>query len=361
MDLSPEISSLWEELQVAIQGVLRTGKFIMGPNVKAFEEEVARYLGVKHAIGLNSGTDALVIALRALGVGPGDEVITTPFTFFATAEAISHVGANPVFVDVDPVTFNIEPARIEPAITPRTKAIVPVHLFGHPCDMDPILEVARRYGLKVIEDVAQAFGAEYKGKKTGTLGDAGAFSFFPSKNLGAYGDGGLLATNDDNVAEMTRMLRAHGSKEKYYNQMVGYNSRLDELQAAILRVKLKYVDEWNDARRRVADTYTRLLDGVPDIITPACSGNVRSVYHQYTVRVQRGRRNSVQEYLAQAGVQTMVYYPRPVHLLPACGMWKASLPVAEQLATEVLSIPIWPQLSLEDQEWIVSQIREAVK
>jgi dTDP-4-amino-4,6-dideoxygalactose transaminase len=244
-DPLPEVEALWEELQAAALRVLRSGRYILGPEVEAFEEEVAAYLGVKHAIGANSGTDALVIALRALGVGPGDEVITTPFTFFATAEAISLVGATPVFVDIDPRTFNINPDLIPSAITPRTKAILPVHLYGLPAEMDPILEIARSHGLKVLEDCAQAFGATYKGKKVGTLGDAGAFSFFPTKNLGGFGDGGLIATNSDEVAERARMLRAHGSRRKYYNEAIGYNSRLDALQAALLRVKLPRVDAWN--------------------------------------------------------------------------------------------------------------------
>ena len=232
-DPRPEIEALWDEIQAAIHRVLKSGRFILGPEVKAFEQEVAEYLGVKHAIGVNSGTDALVIALRALGVGPGDEVITTPFTFFATAEAISLVGATPVFVDIDPKTFNINPELIPEAITSRTKAILPVHLYGQAADMDPILDIAERHGLRVLEDTAQAFGAKYKGQKLGTLGDAGAFSFFPTKNLGGIGDGGLIATNNDNVAELARMLRAHGAKKKYFHEMIGYNSRLDELQANI--------------------------------------------------------------------------------------------------------------------------------
>ncbi len=357
LDLSDEISALWDELQVAIQNVLRSGQFIMGPNVTAFEAEVESYLGVKHAVAMNSGTDALYIALRALGVSAGDEVITTPFTFFATAEAISHVGATPVFVDIDPVTYNIDPALIESAITPHTKAIIPVHLFGHPADMDPILEVAARHGLKVIEDVAQAFGAEYKGRKAGTLGHAGTFSFFPTKNLGAYGDGGLLATDDDEVAELARKLRAHGSLHKYQNELVGYNSRLDELQAAILRVKLPHVDEWNLGRRRVAETYRHLLRDLPGIVLPTEQPGVRHVYHQFTLRVLGGRRAELKDRLEKAGIGTMVYYPIPVHRLPVYGQAANSFPVAEVASAQVLSLPIWAQLGEHLQCEVVERLR----
>ncbi|MCA1791858.1 MAG: DegT/DnrJ/EryC1/StrS family aminotransferase, partial [Thioalkalivibrio sp.] len=255
LNLTPEIEELWDELNDAFQRVLRSGQFILGPEVEAFETEVADYLGVKHAIGVNSGTDALVIGLRALGIGPGDEVITTPFTFFATGESIANVGATPVFVDIDENSFNIDPSLIEDAITPRTKAILPVHLFGRPCDMDAVMGIAERHGLEVVEDAAQSFGARLGGQQSGTFGRVGAFSFFPSKNLGAFGDAGLLATDDDEVAESARMLRAHGSRTKYHNETLGYNSRLDSLQAAFLRVKLPRVDAWNERRRDVAATY----------------------------------------------------------------------------------------------------------
>ncbi|MGB9859043.1 MAG: DegT/DnrJ/EryC1/StrS family aminotransferase [Moorellaceae bacterium] len=343
LDLTPEIEALWEELLNAIQGVLKSGQFILGPNVKAFEQEVAQYLGVKHAIGVNSGTDALVIALRALGIGPGDEVITTPFTFFATAEAISQVGATPIFVDIDPKTFNINPELIEPAITPRTKAILPVHLYGQAADMDPIMELAEKYNLKVIEDTAQAFGGEYKGRKLGTIGYAGCFSFFPSKNLGAFGDGGLIVTNDDEIAEVARMLRVHGAKKKkYYNEMIGYNSRLDEIQAAILRVKLPHIDEWNEARRQAAKRYNELLKDVPGIVTPYEAPYAKHVYHQYTIRVTVGKRDKVKQFLADQGIGTMVYYPVPVHKLPVYAQNVVTLPEAEKAAVAVLSLPLWP-------------------
>lgn len=352
-DPLPEVEALWPELEEAFRRVMRSGQYILGPEVEAFEQEVAAYLGVKYAIGVNSGTDALVIALRALGVGPGDEVITTPFTFFATAEAISAVGATPVFVDIDPKTFNINPDLIAPAITPRTKAILPVHLYGLPADMDPILEIARSHGLKVLEDCAQAFGATYKGRKVGTLGDAGAFSFFPTKNLGGYGDGGLIATNSDEVAEMARMLRAHGSRRKYHNEMIGYNSRLDALQAAFLRVKLKHVDTFNARRREVAARYNDLLQGVPGLVLPPLTEG--HVFHQYTVRIPAGR-DRVAEELASKGIGTMVYYPVPLHRLPVYGYPEGTFPEAEQAAQEVLSLPMWAGLDPESQ----GRVREAL-
>ncbi|HEY8342265.1 MAG TPA: DegT/DnrJ/EryC1/StrS family aminotransferase [Calditerricola sp.] len=361
LDLRPEIERLWEDLLAAFQNVLRSGQFIMGPNVAEFEKEVAAYLGVKHAVAVNSGTDALVIALRAAGIGPGDEVITTPFTFFATAEAISQVGARPVFVDIDPETYNLDPAQIEQALTPRTKAILPVHLYGHPAEMEPILAIARRHGLRVIEDVAQAFGATYNGKKVGTLGDAGCFSFFPSKNLGAYGDGGLIATDSDELAEMARMLRVHGARRKYENELVGYNSRLDELQAAILRVKLPHIDEWNAGRRRVAKRYSEALRDLPGVTVPSERPGAFHVYHQYTIRISQNRRDAVQQRLREQGIATMVYYPIPVHRLPVYRLPEGTCPHAEQAAAEVLSLPIWPQMPEAVQDRVIEALREAVR
>jgi dTDP-4-amino-4,6-dideoxygalactose transaminase len=356
LDLSYEIESLWEELNAAFQRVLRSGQFILGPEVEAFEREVAEYLGVKHAIGLNSGTDALFIGLRALGISPGDEVITTPFTFFATAEAISLVGATPVFIDIDPRTFNLNPELIEEKITPRTKAILPVHLYGCPSEMAPILALAKQHDLKILEDCAQAFGATYQGKKVGTLGHAGAFSFFPSKNLGAYGDGGLLATNDDQIAETARMLRAHGSKRKYFNEAIGYNSRLDALQAAILRVKLPYVDAWNQARREAAQQYNQLLAETVGLLLPEASEG--HVFHQYTVRILEGRRDELQRKLDAVGIGTMVYYPVPIHQLPVYRYPAHSIPEAERAATEVLSLPIWPQMTFELQARVAQEVSQ---
>lgn len=360
LDLSTEIESLWEEINAAIHEVLRSGQFIMGPAVRAFEQEVAAYLGVKHALGVNSGTDALVIALRALGVGPGDEVITTPFTFFATAEAVSQVGATPVFVDIDSRTFNIDPGLIEEKVTTRTKAILPVHLYGQAADMDSILKVAREHGLLVLEDVAQAFGGEYKGKKTGTLGHAAAFSFFPSKSLGAYGDGGLIATNDDSMAEQARMLRVHGARKKYFNEVLGYNSRLDSLQAAILRVKLPHADVWSEARGAAARVYDELLEGMTDLVLPQKTSGTKHIYHQYTIRIREGRRDEIKARLSEAGIGTMVYYPVPVHRLPIYADLGYQLPIAEAAATEVLSLPIWPQITRAVQERVATTLCQAL-
>jgi len=349
-DPKPEIAVMRSEIDAAIKRVVDSGRFILGPEVEAFEQEVTEYLGVKHAIGLNSGTDALVIGLRALGVGPGDEVITTPFTFFATAEAISLVGAKPVFVDIDPRTFNIDPALIPAAITERTRAIVPVHLYGQAADMDPILAVAKEHGLKVLEDTAQAFGGEYRGRKLGAIGDAGAFSFFPTKNLGGFGDGGLLATDDDGVAEMARMLRAHGAKKKYQNELLGYNSRLDALQAAVLRVKLRHIDAFNEARRNLARTYTARLAELEGVTPPYEDPYGMHVYHQYTVRIADGRRDAVAAGLAERGVGTMIYYPTPVHRLPVYDRPEGCCPLAEAAADEVLSLPMGPRLELTTVE-----------
>jgi dTDP-4-amino-4,6-dideoxygalactose transaminase len=362
LDLGPQVQALLPELLEAVKKVLLATHYIMGPSVTTFEEEIARFLGVKHAVGLNSGTDALFIALRALGIGPGDEVITTPFTFFATAEAISHVGATPVFVDVDPVTMNLDTNLVELAITPRTRAIIPVHLFGQACDMAALMGIANRHRLHVVEDCAQSFGArfmvgapgagdglgykgmlrELSGLRTGAIGHVGCFSFFPSKNLGAVGDGGMLVTDDDEVATAARMLRAHGSKAKYYNETLGYNSRLDELQAAILRVKLPHLETWNQGRRRVAESYARLLGGHPGIVVPkVVQGHV---FHQYTIQVPR--RNHVQAHLGEAGIDTMIYYPVPCHRLKIYQQSHAhvSCPRAEALAQTVLSLPIWPEM-----------------
>lgn len=358
LDLQPEIELLWDELMPAIQDVLRSGHFIMGPNVKEFEKEVAAYLEVKHAIAVNSGTDALVIGLRAAGIGHGDEVITTPFTFFATAEAISQVGATPIFVDIEEHTYNIDPACIEKAITPRTKAILPVHLYGQSADMSAILDIAHKHGLKVVEDVAQAFGADYEGKKTGTIADVGCFSFFPSKNLGAYGDGGLIATNDDQIAEQARMLRMHGAKKKYHNEILGYNSRLDELQAAILRVKLPHIDKWNEGRREVARRYNEALSQTKGLIVPMASAYGKHVYHQYTVRVLDGKREWLQQKLQEEGIQTMIYYPIPVHQLPLYKEQVVYLPVSERLSQEVISLPIWPQMDEETQNRVIRTIQQ---
>lgn len=361
LDLRAEVDLLWEDLNRAVQDVLRSGRFVLGENVRAFEKEVASYLGIKHAVGVNSGTDALLIALRAAGIGPGDEVITTPFTFYATAEVITLAGATPVFVDIDPDSFNINPASAAKAVTPRTKALLPVHLYGQAAEMDAFSALAAEHGLKVIEDVAQAFGGDYKGKRLGAVGDAGCFSFYPTKNLGAYGDAGLITTDNDETAETARILRVHGARKNYYNEYIGYNSRLDELQAAVLRVKLPHVEEWNKKRRRLAARYTELLAGVPEVITPEEKPFCRHVYHQYTLRITGGKRDLVRQRLAEAGIGSMVYYPVPIHCLPAYKESSPSLPVAERLAGEVLSLPVWPGLPENGPEQVAEVIKAAVR
>jgi dTDP-4-amino-4,6-dideoxygalactose transaminase len=360
LDLSPEVEFLLPDLMRAVEAVLRSGEYILGPNVLALEAEVAEYLRVKHAIGVNSGTDALVIALRALGVGPGDEVITTPFTFFATAEAVSILGATPVFVDIDPLTYNLDPFRVEEAITLRTKAIIPVHLYGQAVDMDPLMSLASAYGLKVLEDVAQGMGGEYKGDRLGTIGQMGALSFFPSKNLGAFGDGGMIVTNDDHLAESARMLRVHGARKKYHNEVVGYNSRLDELQAAMLRVKLPYLEVANEGRREVARRYNEMLARLPGLVTPYEANYCRHVYHQYTVRVLDGQRDALQQALTNAGIATMIYYPVPVHKLPLYRDRDERLILAEEAQAQVLSLPIWPQMPIDTQRRVIEAIAAAM-
>lgn len=362
LDLSGEVELYGKEIMQAVEQTIRSTQFILGPEVGAFEGEVAKYLGCKHAIGLNSGTDALVIGLRALGVKPGDEVITTPFTFFATAEAISIIGATPVFVDIDPETYNIDASLIEKKITSRTKAIIPVHLFGLACDMGQIMALAKKHNLLVLEDVAQAFGADYQGKKVGTIGDVGAYSFFPSKNLGCYGDGGLLTTDNDAMAQEARKLRAHGSIKKYHNETVGYNSRLDSIQAAILRVKLKHIEEFNANRRATAHYYSDKLASIPGVIAPKEHQLGKHVYHQYTMRVLNGKRDHVAAYLNKAGVSTMIYYPIPVDRLPVYANMKKECPISEQLASEVLSLPIWPQPIPKDTlDRVVGLIAESLR
>jgi dTDP-4-amino-4,6-dideoxygalactose transaminase len=301
-----------------------------------------------------------MIGLLAAGIGPGDEVITTPFTFFATAEAISQVGATPVFVDADERTYNMDLSQLEAAITPMTKAIIPVHLFGHTVDMGFVMEIAEKYKILVIEDTAQAFGAEYHGQKAGTIGNIGCFSFFPSKNLGAYGDGGLLVTNNEELAHKAAMLRVHGSKKKYYNEVIGYNSRLDEMQAAFLRIKLPLIDKWNEGRKQASNTYMQLLSGVEGIVLPVEESYTKHVFHQYTIRVTNGKRDEIQAKLEKMGVSTMIYYPIPVHLLPVYQSLEISMPNAEKLASEVLSLPIWPQINQEIQEYVSCKLIESL-
>ncbi|HTO55171.1 MAG TPA: DegT/DnrJ/EryC1/StrS family aminotransferase [Myxococcota bacterium] len=361
VDLSEQTDRLWPELEKAVHDVLRSGRFILGPNVEAFEREAASFLGTRYAVGVGSGTDALVLALRALGVGPGDEVIVPSFTFFATAEAVSLIGAKPVFADIEPTTYCLEPESVKKAIGLRTRAIIPVHLFGHPAEMDAIGDLARARGLAVLEDAAQAFGATYRGRKIGGLGNAAAFSFFPSKNLGAFGEAGLIATDDAAVADSIRSLRAHGSRQRYHHTEIGYNARLDEIQAALLRVKLPHVPQWNDERRRVAATYDAALAGVRGVTVPRVAPGCAHVFHQYTVRVPAERRAAIQKSLEAEGISTQVYYPIPNHALPMYAQGAPQLPETEAAAREVLSLPIYPELSDADARAIAKLLTSAVQ
>ncbi|MCG0274839.1 MAG: DegT/DnrJ/EryC1/StrS family aminotransferase [Thermosediminibacteraceae bacterium] len=358
LDLKAQYETIKEEIKKAIIDAVESGQYIMGPNVKAFEEEIAAYLGVKHAIAVANGTDALVLTLDALGIGPGDEVITSPYTFFASAECISRVGAKPVFADIDPNTFNICPEEIEKKISEKTKAIIPVHIFGQAADMDKITALAEKHGLYVIEDACQAIGAEINGRKVGTIGKAGCFSFFPTKNLGAYGDGGLVVTNDDELAEKIRLLRVHGSRKKYFHEAVGYNSRLDEIQAAILRVKLKYIDSWNEARRQKAKLYNELLKNTP-VKTPDIKDEKSHVFHLYTILAPN--RDELKKHLEQKGIPTGIYYPLPLHLQEAykdLGYEKGDMPIAEKTCESNLSLPIYPELTDEQIKFIVDAVIE---
>ena len=360
VDLTAQYHSIKKEIDAAVLSTLESGHFILGPQVVKFEESVAAYLGVKHAIGLASGTDALVIALRALNIGDGDEVIIPAYTFFATAGTVMSVGAKPVIVDVDPQSYQIDVSKIEAAITPKTKAIIPVHLYGHPAEMNPILEIARKHGLKVIEDNAQGYGAEYLGRKTGAMGEVGCLSFFPTKNLGAYGDGGMVVTNDDTLAEQMRMLRAHGWKKKYYSEMVGYNSRLDAMQAAILQAKFPHLDEWNEKRRELSKRYNDHLAPL-GIVTPIEREWAKHVYHLYIIRSEK--REELQAFLKEKGIASEVYYPLPPHLSIPCrkyGYKEGDFPHAEKAAKETLALPLYPELTLKQQDEVIAAVREFV-
>jgi dTDP-4-amino-4,6-dideoxygalactose transaminase len=360
LDLVAQYHSIKEEMDEAVLGVLESGSFILGPNVTALEQEVAAYLGVKHAVGVASGTDALVIALRAAGVEPGDEVIVPAFSFFATAGTVMIVGVHPVFVDIDPSTYLINTAAIEAVITSKTKAIIPVHLYGQPADMDEIMDIAERHGLKVIEDNAQAIGAVYKGKKTATIGDIGCLSFFPSKNLGAYGDGGMVTTNDDRIAEKVRMLHMHGWKKKYFPEMLGYNSRLDEIQAAVLRVKLKYLDSWNAQRVEIAREYSRYL-GELGLQVPIEAPDRTHVYHLYMVPFEE--REVVQQKLKEAGIASAIYYPQPLHLAEPSrkfGTGEGQCPVSEQCSKTLLALPVYPDMAATQIEEVLAAVERIV-
>ena len=358
VDLKTQYHYLKDEIDKAVLEAIESSQFILGPNVTAFEQEAAAYLGAAYAVSCASGTDALHLAILAAGIGPGDEVITTPFSFIATAEAICYAGAVPVFVDIDPGTFNIDPALIEAAITPRTKAIIPVHLFGQPADMIEIKKICVKHDVLMIEDCAQSFGAATNGHMTGTLGSLGCFSFFPSKNLGCYGDGGMISCASEELAGKIKVLRNHGSKVRYHHHVIGYNSRLDDIQAAILRVKLKRIDQLNTDRRHVAHLYSELLK---DLVTvPFEDGKGTHVYHQYTLLTDR--RDTVMTRLSECQIASAVYYPIPIHkqevFAPACA--GLTLPVAEEVASRCMSLPIYPEMTDEQVCLVAATVREAL-
>jgi dTDP-4-amino-4,6-dideoxygalactose transaminase len=362
LDLCAQYATIREEVQTAVQRVLDTQHFILGPEVEAFEQEFARSIDVRFAIGCASGSDALLLALMALGVGEGDEVVTTPFTFVATAGSIARLNARPVFVDIDAVTYNIDPQKIEAAITPKTRAIIPVHLFGLAADLAPTMEIARKHDVPVIEDAAQAVGATYEGSCVGRVGAIGCFSFFPSKNLGGAGDGGMLTTNDPTIADRLKVLRVHGSRRKYQYELLGFNSRLDSLQAAILRVKMRHLAQWTSGRQRNAASYQRLFNQMNLsrwVTTPVTPEGRNHVYNQFVIRAQN--RDELQGHLRQDGIPTEVYYPSPLHLEKAFGYLgykPGDFPVAESASNEVLALPVYPELTEAQQRSVVDSIAE---
>jgi len=358
VDVVRQFRTIEADVRRALERVLEKGDYVMGEDVAAFEQEFAQFCGTSHAVGVSSGTDALVLALHALDIGPGDEVVTVPFTFAATVEAIVTVGARPVFVDVDRDTAVLNPRQLEKVITARTRAIIPVHLYGFPCDMDAICEIARRRGLRIIEDASQAHGAEFGGQRVGAIGDIGCFSFYPGKNIGAFGEAGAVVTQHAELADRIRLMRNHGSPDKYHHVRLGWNYRMDTLQAAILRVKLRHLERWNEARRQVAHNYTRRLGVVDGLGLPPPCVYGRQVFHLYVVRVPR--RDQLREYLAQQGIATGVHYPIPLHLQEAfaeLGHKAGDFPVSEEWAGKVLSLPTFPEL--EDGE--IAYVAEALR
>jgi dTDP-4-amino-4,6-dideoxygalactose transaminase len=356
VDLRRQYRAIKSELDAAIAEVLESGRFILGPNVAALEAEMATYCGTAHAVGVGSGTDALRLALQALEIGPGHEVITTPFTFVATAETIAQVGALAVFADIDPLTLTLDPTAVARQITPRTRAIVVVHLYGHPADMTPLMELARAHRLRVIEDAAQAIAAEAGGRRVGSLGHVGCFSFFPTKNLGAYGDGGMVTTDDQALAGRVRMLRQHGSREKYVHELDGWCSRLDELQAAVLRVKLRHLADWTARRRALAQRYRDLLSPLP-VRTPAERTGDRAVYHLFTIR--SAQRDALRKHLSGRGIDTAVHYPTPLHLQPVFRhQLRGGFPESERASQEVLSLPLFPEMEAWEHEAVVRALVE---
>jgi len=358
VDVVGQYRRIKPDIDSAIHAVLDSGQFINGREVGEFECESAGYLGAKYVIGCASGTDALQIAMMALGIGPGDEVVTSPFTFIATAETIGLLGAKPVYVDIQADTYNIDPTKLEAAITPRTRAIIPVHLYGQPADMDPIMELARRRKIPVIEDAAQAMGASYKAKKVSGIGDIGCVSFFPSKNLGCFGDGGIMVTNDKGLAERMKMIASHGSRVRYYHEVLGVNSRLDTIQAAVLKVKLHHLEQFNSARQLAAARYDELLKDAP-VTLPVVAPYGQHIFHQYTIRAPK--RNALAESLKSKGIPHAIYYPVPLHLQKAfemSGGKKGDFPVSEGAADEVLSLPMHTELTPDQQEYIASAVKE---
>ena len=358
LDLKGQYKSIKPEIKKAIDEVLTKGRFVLGDNVSKLEEEIAAYCNSKYAVGVASGTDALELSLAAMDIANGDEVITTPYTFIATTESVCKVGAKPVFVDIDAKTFNIDPQQIERKITKKTKAIIPVHLYGQACDMTPIMKIAKKHNLRVIEDTAQSIGAEYKGKKAGSFGDTGTFSFFPSKNLGAYGDGGMIVTNSMKIYEQLRILRSHGCQKKYHHLINGYNSRLDEMQAAILRVKLRYLDKWNAARDKNAQYYNQLFKGLDqECIVPFKPKENKHVFYLYTIKAHL--RDELSAHLKAKGISSAVYYPIPLHLQEVYKKLKykkGSMPVSEEASKYILSLPMYPELTKSEQQRVVNEI-----
>jgi dTDP-4-amino-4,6-dideoxygalactose transaminase len=358
VDLKAQYLSIKGEIDAAVISLLESTQFVLGKEVVAFEELFAAYTQTSHVMGVNTGTSALHLSLLAAGVGRGDEVITTPFTFIATVSAIDYTGATPVFVDIDPVSFTIDPARIEAAITPRTKAILPVHLYGQAADMDPIMEIAKRHGLVVIEDACQAHGAEYKGRRVGSIGDLGCFSFYPGKNLGAYGEGGAVTTNNPEFARTVRMLRDWGAERRYYHDLKGYNYRLEGVQGAVLKVKMKYIEAWTEARRAVAARYDAQLPEI-GVRSPVALPERRHVYHIYAIR--DAQRDALQTFLHDNGVSTGIHYPIPVHLQRAfaeLGHKEGDFPHSEAAAREVLSLPMYPELPPDQQDLVIAALKQ---
>ncbi|MCF6158837.1 MAG: DegT/DnrJ/EryC1/StrS family aminotransferase [wastewater metagenome] len=358
LDLGRQYKNIREEINKAVLEVIASQSFILGSFVESFEYTIAQYCSVKHAIGVSSGTDALLLALMACNIQHGDEVITTPFTFFATAGSIARLGAVPVFVDIDPFTYNIEADKITPAISKKTKAILPVHLYGQCADMDAILGIAHTRGISVIEDAAQAIGALYKGKHAGSLGDTGCFSFYPTKNLGGYGDGGLVTTSNDALAGLVKTLRVHGAESRYYHSHIGINGRLDAIQAAVLSVKIKYLDIWSEKRRQVASYYTGHLKDLPLTLPRTASYNTH-IFHQYVIATPK--RDELKTYLEQHGIETAIYYPVPLHLQKCfeyLGYRRGDLPVSERAAQETLALPIFPEVMREEQDYVIRHIRD---